>query len=226
MMPERRRISPLAGIARWSDRLSHRQGLPSCPAFTLIELLVVIVILSLAITVIGASLAGGIRAWEAAYRFDSGQSDTYLGLRVLRRDLMNAIPFHGIPFAGEPDSVTIPSLSLASTADEQQFMEISSVRYVFDREEGVLFKQEWTFPQKGPMGASGGEEIIRNLKSFDFRYLGNEAVGGEWSSTWTHPTNHPAAVEISLETDSDDMITVSSTVVLPSWTKIDEETEE
>ncbi len=219
-------FSPLTfGSGPWAGSCGRATPWPA-NAFTLIELLVVLLILSLVVTVIGASLAGGIRAWEAAYRFDVGESDTYLGLRVVQKDLMNSIPFHDIPFAGDSESVTIPSLSPASTGSDEERMEIGSVRYTFDHSRRALIRQAWTFPGKAPVGTAGGEEVIRNMERLEFRFRGDEGVDGEWAGIWEEPTNHPAVVEISLEPDSEDMAAVKTTVVLPSWTKTYEEADE
>lgn len=220
------RISCSGSLNRRNTEKLRRDDCSSFAAFTLIELLVVLLILSLAVMVIGASLAGGIRAWEAAYRFDIGESDTYLGLRMLRRDLMNSVPFHDIPFAGDSQSITIPSLSSVSAGGDRERMTIGAIRYTFDHGHRALVRQEWAFPGKAPVGTAGGEQIIRNLRGLEFRFRGAEGVDAEWSGSWEEATNLPAVVEINLNPDSDDMAEVKTTVVLPSWTRTDEEADE
>jgi prepilin-type N-terminal cleavage/methylation domain-containing protein len=187
------------------------------PGFTLVELLVVVAILGVAVTVVAAALAGGIRAWDAARTFNTVELASLTGLRVLHRDLMNSLPFYAVNFAGTSAQMSFAALINDAPGTPETQRRIGSVVYGFDPRRGVLFRRQRAFPSSASP-SERSEEIAGGLRDAGFLYApapeGDEEP--EWHDTWTDTTNYPGAVRIKLAFAGEDGdVTMTRTVALP-----------
>lgn len=178
--------------------------------FTLIELLLVTAIVGVVVTAIGACLAGGIRAWEAARQFNTLESQALVGLRIVRRDIMNAVPFYAVPFTGSRREMRFLVRRPVSTP---QGSGLYRVVYRFDAGDNALRRRVRAFPGNGTSVGSDGEAIITDVAWLAFAYTDHD--GATSSDTWDNPTNAPAriSIELDLDTDADEDLTLPETVV-------------
>ena len=167
-------------------------------SFTLIELLVVTSIIAVLAGVIGACLAGGIRAWDAARDFIVVEADALIDLEIMQRDLMNAVRFKEIDFRGNKTQVSFPSLvddgSSAST------LRIGTVSYVFDRDKGAFFRKAWVYPLDGSSVLGNGRETVSDLRGVNLQFYQSpieDGAQGAWLPSWENATNHPSRLKIS-----------------------------
>jgi len=190
--------------------------------FTLIELLVVIAIFAVVATAVGASLAGGIRAWDAARDFNAVETDALIDLDILQRDLANTFRFHDIEFAGSKTALTFPAHVRVDDphGDAWNIMCIGGVNYLYDKEERALFRraQPYPFPEARP--GELGEKAIGNLDAVTFEYYRLAPQAGQpgaWEPEWNDPTNFPARVRVNLVFGEDARpAAITRTIVLPT----------
>lgn len=198
-----------------SSSLSRRR---LSAAFTLIELLVAIGILGVVAGVIAACLAGGIRVWDVARKFNMGEADACIGLIRFEKDLMNSFRFQGIDFKGMPREISFPGLieyPRAGDGSGETVEEIVTVKYYVDETGRVLLRKAIFF--RGGMEQQA-EAIATGLQQATMKYYarGAEETGGGWMDEWpSNATNFPSAVRIELSFMKDGERPISRTVVLP-----------
>ncbi|NQT93312.1 MAG: prepilin-type N-terminal cleavage/methylation domain-containing protein [Lentisphaerae bacterium] len=195
--------------------LSTRRGV----GFTLIELLVVVLILGIVTTVIAASIAGGIRVWDAARRFNATEAEALLGLRIVETDLRNTFLFYDVPFRAGPDEMSFPALVPDRAGDaygaetDAARVRVGAALYRYDAMRRAVLRSERSYPESRAATARA-EEILGEIDSFQLRYYSTEA--NEWIDAWTSPSNHPGAVEIEIVFAGEDAPpALTRTVVLP-----------
>jgi prepilin-type N-terminal cleavage/methylation domain-containing protein len=194
---------------------------PEHRGFTLIELLVVLTILAVVFSVIAASVAAGVRVWATASKFGVAESESVIGLQIMERDLMNAIPFYAISPAGSRTDISFASIIVpgaeasAAAKGDIAARRIGTVSYVFDGSARALLRTQVAYggaPERA-------ERIVSGLTGISMEYYRQDGTGkghGTWQDSWTDPTNLPAAVSITLSfVDREGGI--KSTVVLPVW---------
>jgi prepilin-type N-terminal cleavage/methylation domain-containing protein len=164
------------------------------PGFTLIELMVALSILAVAIGVIGACVAAGLRVWDRVRDTTSLTSSVFTGIEILERDLRNTAGFDGIPFSGEMERVVIASLTRPASGSVDG-PRLTTVRYRYDRPRGMLLRKAWIFPDPEPPDETE-EGILEHLSRVEFSYAGAPAQAREFSLT---ATNIPLQVRVNLE---------------------------
>lgn len=197
--------------------------------FTLVELLVVIAIFAVVATAIAASLAGGIRAWDAARDFSAVETDALIDLQIMQRDIANTFRFHGIGFLGSKTTVSFPALVYPEDHEYSyggreeahgDVRRIGTVRYLYSKDKQSLFRKAWTYPGSEKDAEEPGEDVIGNLKGVSFEYyrLAPEpGQPGTWVGSWDDDTNFPARIRIQLMFGQDARPAgITRTVVLPT----------
>ncbi|MBN2301056.1 MAG: type II secretion system protein [Lentisphaerae bacterium] len=184
-------------------------------AFTLIELIVVTAILAVVMAALGSCLAGGIRAWDAVKKFNSGELETVLGLAMLGKDVCNTMRFHDIPFEGDSGWMSFPAI-LRKSSDElnrnnssEMVVSLGTVKYYVDPNMRALVRKQWFYPYHEPTYMSG-EIIASDVKTVALKYFrlphqtgednGNMHTpsSGEWLDCWSDSTNLPGGLSIEL----------------------------
>ena len=199
-------------------------------AFTLIELMVVTAIIGMVVAAIGACLAGGMRAWDAARTFNLVESDAAVALSIMERDLRNSLNFPQVGFQGAPSTMSFPRLvesaggggnavrvsGVASSRAPGGVRKAGTVGYFLDQGRKGLMRKEWAFPSKAPSDKDA-ENILPNAAAADFEfYKASSEAGGTWQHEWHESTNLPSMVRINLSLEnSGNKIRISRTVVLP-----------
>ena len=179
--------------------------------FTLIELLVVTGILAVVIGAIGACLAGGIRVWDVARRFNRHEADGHIGFRLMRRDFGAVLPFEGAPFAGERDGCVFSAVTYVYPAGEagEAVPRLARVRYFLDRDREAWCRAVAPFDWED-VKQEAVEVLVSDVDAVTLRYgAPPDAVDGAaagWSDDWANPSNLPAVVEAEL-TIADDQMT-------------------
>ena len=178
-------------------------------AFTLVELLVVTAILGMATAVIAACMGVGMRAWDAARRFNTVESEAAFALAVMERDFRNAFPLDRIAFDGQSASASFPGLVSGEDAAGEG---LGTVSYTFEAGKGRLVRSAAAYASDDAVS----ETLLSGLSGLRVRYLmppEGDAKEGIWVE---QSTNFPGAVEINLVFDeSGDPFDIQKTVVLP-----------
>jgi len=170
--------------------------------FTLAELLVVTLILGMVLAIIGACLAGGIRAWDTARTLNKANVEAAVGLRIMEKDFVNSFRFYRIGFVGETKKVSFPGL--VGDDDPKQ---IGMIEYAFDRSSRVLFRTEFSYSDD-TLRAHDPERIIRGLRDMALEYNSR--------NSWEGTTNFPVKVTIRLSLAENSRVDeFARTVVLP-----------
>jgi prepilin-type N-terminal cleavage/methylation domain-containing protein len=174
---------------------------PSTDAFTFIELLIVTVILGIVTAVLVACVAGGIRVWESARRFDTVENEAMLGLASVQKDVMNAFAFYAAPFRGGPRQMRFASLVETPAESGETETRIATVDYSMDVGAGRLTRLARVFPEEEAV-TRHGESIVENLDDARLWYAAasdnRKAPGAAWADVWEDPTNLPQRVRVDL----------------------------
>ena len=182
-------------------------------AFTLIELLVVTAIIGMVVAAIGACLAGGIRAWDAARTFNVVESDAAIAISIMEKDLRNSLHFPQVGFNGSSSTMSFPRLVDAIDGSGGR---IGTTSYFTVQGRKGLMRKVWLFPSKAPSDKDA-ENILPNAAAAGFEfYKSSSEGGGAWHSEWRESTNYPSMVRMRLSLESSgDRIEILRTVVLP-----------
>jgi prepilin-type N-terminal cleavage/methylation domain-containing protein len=167
--------------------------------FSLIELLVVAAILGIVTAALAGCLAAGIRVWETVRRFDAVDAEAAFALRMMRKDLMNALPFYAVRIQGGTRDLTVPSLMAAPAGTGRDEAGAGGVTYFLGDNRGGLFRSAWVTPQPQPMRRDA-ERIAARVEDVAFRYAAAAGSGNavRWLDRWEDPTNLPARVRVEL----------------------------
>lgn len=189
-------------------------------AFTLIEMLIVTAILGVVIAAIVACLAGGLRVWESARRFDKVETEAMFALAAVQKDVMNAIPFYALPFRGSPDGMAFPCLVSVLSGEGGEEVAVGTAAYRLDYGRGRLIRRAWAFPRPEPP-EQNAETVAGRVRNARLWYAPDPADrtasgGAQWQDIWRDASNLPRRVRIDLGLDDEgETRTFSRTFVIP-----------
>ena len=187
--------------------------------FTLVELLIVASLMTFISGVIVATLTGGFRVWARAADYGTYEQASLIALEELRRDLSSARRFALIPFEGEHDQMSFPTVRRAAgeaTGPE----ELGREGYYVDSRHRVLchsfvpfrVSRRWALHDRCDV-------VLDGVQRAAFEYFGVGETGGDpaWSSSWKSE-EPPAAVKVSvtLETGKRQSMTRTMLIALPN----------
>ncbi len=173
-------------------------------AFTLIELLVVTAILGVVVGAVGACLAGGIRVWDVARRFNRHEADAFMGFQVMRRDLAQTLPFEAAPLEGGHDGVQFVAVTPVPDAEglAEAVPRLARIRYYLDRDRQAWCRAVAPFAWGGETAPEVVEILVSDVDDVALRYgaAAEDEAGSMtgWADDWNNPTNLPAVVEAEL----------------------------
>ena len=173
--------------------------------FTLIELLIVVSIMAVVIGVIGACLSGGIRVWDSARVFNDLESNAFIAMDIMEKDIKNSLSIYRIGFEGEESSLSFPAYI---TTDKGR--SIGSVKYELDEFKHVLSRVEESWQGR----ELREERLLANVNALNFTYY--QVSTSVWQSVGSTITNFPDKVEITVRLKSGEReVTVERQVLLP-----------
>jgi prepilin-type N-terminal cleavage/methylation domain-containing protein len=155
--------------------------------FTLIELLIVISIMAVIIGVIGACLSGGIRVWDSARVFNDLESDAFIAMDIMEKDVKNSLSVYVVGFEGGKSEMSFPGY-----IDTEKGLGIGIIRYELDENNHVLLRREQTW--KGHDLQK--EQLLNNIKALDFTYY--MEMTSVWQNAGESITNFPDKVEVKV----------------------------
>jgi len=163
---------------------------------TLIELLVVTMILAIISLTIYSVFSNGIKIWSRINR-EIPEEEVNIFFDKFAVDLTNAFSFKNISFVGKDEE-----MSFATFVDSQklQARTVGKVHYFFDRENGVLKRDEMDFSDIYKEETGKTLKILHNVKTLKFYYYVYEAEKNEylWKDDWDKE-HLPLAARIELE---------------------------
>lgn len=158
---------------------------------TLIELLVAITIFSVVGVAVGSIFASGIKVWRRAEGLNIRQRKALLGLEKVAQELRSSLDFPDIGFSGEKDWLSFPLL-----VDQ----DIAKVTYVFDSQQGVIFREENAF--RDILDEKEGERkgflpSVSGL-SLSYWFFDGDEEEYRWRDSWSEEEGIPLAIKIEL----------------------------
>jgi len=167
------------------------------------ELLVVTAILAVVAATIVACLAGGIRVWEEARRYETVDVRAMIAMRLVQKDIMSTVPFYAVRFEGRERAMRFPRLMRVLVEDGQGVAEetrLGTVSYDFSGEDRALKRRSWPYPQlePPPHRSESVAERLRDMRIWYHAAVGGESVAGQWTDRWEDPTNMPQRVRVDL----------------------------
>jgi type II secretory pathway pseudopilin PulG len=167
-------------------------------AFSLIELIVVLLIMGTVGSVVVACFMGGVRAYERARDFGSGEVDAYLTFETMERDLKNIVSMPDVPFESDFMMMRFVTSVPFQNSDGVVGSEVAEVRYWEAANVGILHS---TSLLGDPGGQAADEDMLMrgNVKMrLSFRSASEGSSGAIWTDSWQSKTNLPQQVRIQL----------------------------
>ena len=180
---------------------------------TLIELLIVTMMLAVISLTIYTVFSNGIKIWNRINQ-EMPQEELNIFFDKFSGDMINAFSFKNISFTGKDEE-----MSFATFIDSQklQARTVGKVHYFFDRENGVLKREEMDFSDIYREEIGKTQKILHNIKALKFYYYVYEAEKNEylWKDEWDKD-HLPLAARIELEIMYGDQIgKFTKTVSIP-----------
>ena len=155
--------------------------------FTLIELLIVVAIMVVIVSVIGACLSAGIRVWDSVRVFNDLESDAFIAMDIMEKDIKNSLSVYAIGFDGKHSAVSFPTYI---TTDNGR--SIGSVTYEYDESRRFLLRIERSWQEHDLRE----ERLLENVDGVDFTYYNmSDSV---WQNVDGAVTNFPDKVAVKL----------------------------
>lgn len=176
---------------------------------------VIFAILSLAIF---SSVSLGINVYKRITTSSGGYKDAIIALAKLEKEIANCIEFNGIDFEGGSSYLEFCSIFNTTRSESELVPTIGRLRYSFDRENGTILKEKYTFPYS--LRKAGEETVViaSGLKrvSFSYFYRNEETEGYEWTDHWPGKGSLPAGVRVELRLEGkEELLEISKTIFLP-----------
>ncbi len=153
---------------------------------------------------IGACLAGGIRVWDVARRFNRHEADALMGFQLMRRDMGRVLPFEAAPFRGTYDGMEFTAVSVVPDAEglDEAVPRLARIRYYHDDDRQAWCRAVAPFSVGEGQSAEVVEVLVSDVDEVVLRYAAAQEDGEDstvgWSDEWPNPTNLPAVVEAEL----------------------------
>ena len=170
---------------------------------SLVELLVCLSIITMVVGAAVAALTGGFRVWERATT--RGQDDQWVqvAMEELRRDLQGLRRFQPIPFEGEYDQLSFPTVVDAGGPTEPEALEMGRVGYVFRSLTRELCRSVTPYRQMRSRSLTDDcQPVLDHLRSIRFSYyvVDQDDEVAEWMSSWSEE-DPPLAVKLEIRYD-------------------------
>ena len=164
--------------------------------FTLIELnLVVVLIAILSLTIYG-SFSMGAKVWQRV-RVNTPQIDVQIFLEKISMDMSNCLSSSLIVPFGNAQEFSCALFDDASGTSGASGV-YGRLRYVFDKEKGVILRSFQDARQLGQTTPASQREMVRNITGcvFTYYYFDTELKSGTWRDTLTGSL--PSAVKVAV----------------------------
>jgi prepilin-type N-terminal cleavage/methylation domain-containing protein len=188
---------------------------PRNSAFSLIELIVVLLIMGTVGSVVVACFMGGVRAYERARDFGSGEVDAYLTFETMERELKNVVVVPDVPFEGDSMMMRFVTTVSSRNSDGVVGSDVAEVRYWEDGNAGILHS---TSLLGDSSGTTADEDMLMrgNVRMrISFRNASEGSSGATWTDSWQSETNLPQQVRIRLAGGDLGESVLERTVLIP-----------
>ena len=174
--------------------LSH-----SLTAFTLVELLVTVSLMALVGAGAVGALSGGVKVWERAMVFGTGQQEALVACEWLRRDVQNARRFAPIPFKGEYDAYGFAAVDHESV-DASGPRELGRLGFFYDQAHRRVCRSFVPYSLLHDRRLKDQcQSMLEGVTRMRFSFFGVEESGHpEWSGDWTVKERGPWGLKTEL----------------------------
>ncbi|NLE64329.1 MAG: hypothetical protein GX606_00185 [Elusimicrobia bacterium] len=170
--------------------------------FTFVEILLTTALLALLSLAIFTAFSNGLRLWDRVRQAVVAE-DVAIFLDRIGQDLRNSFVFSTIPFEGEGDQCSFPSIvhmpadRRGSRAPEGTAEGIGRVRYVFDAAEGIVWRSQADYGQAFAGQWDGAPRaVLKDVSEVRFQYFSaGEAEAHEQARSEERP---PAVVKVTV----------------------------
>lgn len=163
--------------------------------FTLVELLVAVSLMGLVGATAVASLAGGLRVWRRTADVGAAQEAALIALGRIRQDLRSLQPFAPLPFEGDADQCSFPTVARVEDAREAP-RELGQLGYYVDPRDHVLCRTFVPYRLSSRQRARDRCRVaLEAVSGVRFQYRDGT---GRWTSAWdSQDVPHAVRVEIT-----------------------------
>ena len=172
-------------------RLKNSKG------FTLAEVLIAILIAASVLLGLISTLRAGISAYRRLDETSGEVQEIRLLTAILESDLRNIIFYSGVPFSGEADKISFPTI--VDEYEEDSVKKIpAEVTYAY--RERTLYRQEVSLRDVFKEKKENAKKMIPSLKSFVIQYAYREKENSEivWTPSWPKGQGLPRGIQIAL----------------------------
>jgi prepilin-type N-terminal cleavage/methylation domain-containing protein len=182
-------------------------------AFTLIELVIVSALLCVISLGLYSTFNSGIKIWQRLNK-EAPEQDLYIFFDKFASDLKNSMKFKGINFFGAENRLDFATIV---NSPRMRKNTVGSVSYYYNPKAEAAYKEEKDFACVYAGGIGVAKEMLKNIKSLEFRYYSYDKEKKEyiWQNGW-FKEGLPLAVWLQVEiTDGDQVFKFSKTVNIP-----------
>ena len=187
--------------------------------FTLIELLVALALLGVVSLTIYSSFTSGINVWQRIST-SIGEEDLGIFFERLSRQFQNTFPYSSIPFQGDEEKCSFPTIISTSEALGGN-LGIGRVTYYMDDSSGGIGQVQENLSQLYQEKGAELKLALKNASSLSFKYYGLDVREGRytWQESWDSSKQNgklPQAVQLSFEfKDNQKVRYVTRTISIP-----------
>ena len=167
--------------------------------FTLVEMLITTSLMTLVAGVLMAALSGGLRVWQRALDYGSGEQASLIAFNSMRRDFENSRRFTLVPFAGEYDEVRFAFADSAMPGSGP--VEIGRLAYFLDARRQRLCRSFAPYRLARRVDPTDRcQAVLDGVRRFRLEYFGEpeQGQGAHWSQHWD-ASEPPLAVKVSAD---------------------------
>lgn len=165
---------------------------------TFVELLVTVALLAVVAGTFVGALVGGLEVWRRLHTHAAFDQQVLVALEVMRRDLRNAQPFRRIPFEGDYETLSFPTLLEVDVVGETVVREVGRSGYYLDTRHHRLcqVRRPYRTLRRGSF-TEGCRSLADGVERLRFEYYVPDPSTGEphWTGTWSDPAL-PLAVKV------------------------------
>lgn len=172
---------------------------PPSGGFTLVELLIVASLLGIISLAVYGALSGGVSI-SKKLSSEKFSNDLMLAWKRLQKDLRGQLKYRSIPFVGEEEEMSFPSLVSTEERDSGQprHDEVGRMRYHHDRSCHCICREKRTYVDLIKGIERDCFPVFSSVADVSFEYYGQEGEGpGSWRSEWRQDSP-PMAVRLKL----------------------------
>ncbi|MFH1094238.1 MAG: type II secretion system protein GspJ [Candidatus Omnitrophota bacterium] len=180
----------------------------SLTGLTFIELLLATVMISILSIALYGVLSNGITIWQKVNQ-ETPQIDINIFAQKLETELRNCVYFKKIPFTGQGNMLSFPSLVNTAVGENGFSQGIGEVTYSFDEQEKAIKREYTDYSFLNSLKSPEQRVLVNNIQELRFAYyfFSKDKQQFFWSDSWPPPdvkeylSIYPQAIKLTMVLD-------------------------